>query len=139
MERTLAMIKPDGVCRGLIGEIIKRIESEHLNIVKMKMMQMTGDTAQKFYSVHMDKPFFGPLIRFTCSGPVVVMVLEGLDAVRRWRNLMGATNSSEAAKGTIRGDFGDHEIIRHNVVHGSDSIQSALSEINILFKELTDV
>jgi len=132
-ERTLAMIKPDGVARGLIGEVIKRIEAEHLKIVKMKMLHLTGDTAQRFYAVHMYEPFFHDLIQFTCSGPVVVMVLEGLNAIGRWRNLMGATNSKEARGGTIRGDFGDEKVIRHNIVHGSDSVQSALDEINILF------
>ena len=133
IERTLAIIKPDGVARGLIGEVIKRIEAEHLKIIEMKMLQLSGADAQHFYRVHIDKPFFTDLIQFTCSGPIVVMVLEGLDAVKRWRNLMGATKSDEAKKGTIRGDFGDQNVIRFNVVHGSDSPESAAFEISNFF------
>lgn len=139
MERTLAIIKPDGVARSLIGEVIKRIEAEHLNIVAMKMLKMTGGEAQKFYSVHTSQPFFHDLINFTCSGPVIVMVLEGLGAIQRWRNLMGATDSNVAKSGTIRGDLGDKEIIRNNVVHGSDGPSGAQYEINYFFKELNYV
>lgn len=133
MERTLAMIKPDGVARGLIGEIIKRIEKEHLEIKEIKMLQMTEKKAQEFYGVHIDQPFFHDLIVFTCSGPVVVMVLEGLNAISRWRKLMGPTASFMAQSGSIRGDFGDPEIIRYNVVHGSDGQDTAGREINYFF------
>lgn len=133
MERTLAIIKPDGVARGLVGEVIKRIEAEHLKILDMKMVKLSGADAQHFYRVHRDKPFFTDLVQFTCSGPIVVMVLEGLNAIQRWRSLMGDTNSANARPGTIRGDFGDKNIIRHNVVHGSDGPDTAKDEVNFFF------
>jgi len=132
------MIKPDGVARGLIGKIVSRIEKEHLNILAIRMTMISPADAAGFYEVHKDKPFFDDLINFTASGPIIVMVLEGLDAVNRWRNLMGNTNSAEAAKGTIRGDFGDPNVVRHNIVHGSDSAENAEIEINYFFKRRTN-
>ena len=117
----------------LTGEILSS-EDEHLIVLAIRMTMLSPADAAGFYEVHKGKPFFEDLINFTASGPIVVMVLEGLDAVNRWRNLMGATNSAEAAKGTIRGDFGDHNVIRHNVVHGSDSAENAETEINYFFK-----
>lgn len=134
IEKTLAIIKPDGVARGLIGKVISRIEKEHLNILAIRLTMINEEEAAGFYKVHDGKAFFKDLVSFTASGPIIVMVLEGLDAVNRWRNLMGATNSIEAAKGTIRGDFGDPVVIRHNVVHGSDSVENAEVEIDYFFK-----
>jgi len=132
MERTLAIIKPDGVQAALIGEILNRIEEEGLKIVAMKMVRMDRRLAEGFYYVHRLKPFFNSLIDYMTSGPCVIMTLEGLDAVRRWRNLMGATNPKEAAPGTIRRDMGAG--IERNVVHGSDAPDSAVFEINYFFK-----
>jgi len=133
MERTLAMIKPDGVARGLIGEVIKRIEAEHINIVNIKMTQLTKVQAKEFYAVHKNSRHFEGLTTFTASGPVVAMVLEGLDIIPRWRSLIGATDSSKALPGTIRGDLGNKEVIRENVVHGSDSLDSSATEIKYFF------
>ena len=139
MERTLAIIKPDGVARGLIGEVIKRIEADHLEIIDIKMDILTKQRAKEFYKIHDGKPFFEDLVKFMSSDIIVVMVLGGLNAISRWRALMGATNSAEAKKGTIRGDFGDPNVIRQNVVHGSDSLETAKLEINYFFKELNYV
>lgn len=127
------MIKPDAVRRGLVGKVISRIEKEHLNIIDMKMIHMPLWRAKEFYSVHSGSMFFEPLVKFMSSGPVVVMVLKGPDAIDRWRSLMGATDSSKAHPGTIRGDFGDKEIIRKNIVHGSDGPETAVEEINFFF------
>lgn len=132
-ERTLAMIKPDAVARGLIGEVIRRIESEHLKIVDIRMVHMTLEQAEKFYEVHKDSEHYEALTRFTASGPVVVMILEGLDVITRWRSLMGATDSSQALHGTIRAAMGSWEVIRRNVVHGSDSPETAAAEIKYFF------
>jgi len=134
MERTLAIIKPDGVARGLVGEVIKRIEEDNLKIIDIKMVQLTKEQAEEFYAVHRDSLHFDGLVTFTSSGPVVVMILEGLSAVSRWRHLVGTTNSADARSGSIRGDLGDYNIIRHNVVHGSDSRETAISEINYFFE-----
>jgi len=139
MERTLAIIKPDGVARGLIGEVIKRIEADHLEIIDIKVDILTKQRAKEFYKIHDGKPFFEDLVKFMSSDIIVVMVLGGLNAISRWRALMGATNSAEAKKGTIRGDFGDPNVIRQNVVHGSDSLETAKLEINYFFKELNYV
>lgn len=128
------MIKPDGVTRGLIGKVISRIEKEHLNVLALRMTMISREEAEGFYEVHKGKSFFDALVDFTSSGPIVVLVLEGLDAINRWRNLMGATDPKKADPGTIRADFGDREIIRHNVVHGSDSLESATVEIDYFFK-----
>jgi nucleoside-diphosphate kinase len=137
MERTLSIIKPDGVSRGIIGEVIKRLEINHLKIVAMKMLKMDTAQAQGFYAVHKERPFFDSLTDFMTSGPVVVMVLEGEDAIAKYREIMGATNYKEAAEGTIRKDFATD--IEKNVVHGSDSSETAAFEISYFFNrfELT--
>ncbi len=134
MERTLSIIKPDGVSRGLIGEVIKRFEKEGIRIAAMKMIHMTKKEAEGFYAVHKEKPFFDSLTDFMSSGPIVVMVLEGEDVIQRNRDLMGATNYKEAKPGTIRADFATD--IEKNVVHGSDSPENAKIEIAYFFSEL---
>ena len=134
MERTLSIIKPDGVARGLIGEVIKRLEANDIKIVAMKMIHMTKEVAQGFYAVHKEKPFFDSLTDFMSSGPIVVMVLEGEGVIKRYRDLMGATNYKEAAPGTIRADFATD--IEKNVVHGSDAPDTAATEIKYFFSEL---
>ena len=131
MERTLSIIKPDGVGRGVIGEVIKRLEANELKIVAMKMIFMTQKQAEGFYAVHKERPFFGSLTEFMSSGPAVVMVLEGENAIARYRELMGATNFEEAAEGTIRRDFATD--IEKNVVHGSDAPETAAFEIGYFF------
>ncbi|MEA3416704.1 MAG: nucleoside-diphosphate kinase [Thermodesulfobacteriota bacterium] len=131
MERTLSIIKPDGVARGLIGEVIKRFEANNLKIVAMKMICMTKAQAQGFYAVHKERPFFDSLTDFMSSGPVVVIVLEGENVIEKYRELMGATNYKEAAEGTIRRDFATE--IEKNIVHGSDSPESADFEIGYFF------
>ncbi|MBW2612584.1 MAG: nucleoside-diphosphate kinase [Deltaproteobacteria bacterium] len=131
MERTLSIIKPDGVKRGVIGDVVKRFEDSHIDIVAMKMLYMTKKQAQGFYAVHEERPFFDSLTDFMSSGPAVVMVLEGEGVIARYRKLMGATNFEEADEGTIRRDFATD--IEKNVVHGSDSPESADFEINYFF------
>jgi nucleoside-diphosphate kinase len=133
-ERTLSIIKPDGVSRRLIGEVIKRLEAENLRIAAMKMIQMTKEQAKTFYRVHEGKPFYESVTHFMSSGPCVVMILEGEDVIKRYRNLMGATNYKEAELGTIRREFATD--IEKNVVHGSDSKETAMFEINYFFSEL---
>jgi nucleoside-diphosphate kinase len=130
-ERTLAIIKPDGVERGLIGEVIKRLEAYDLKIVAMKMVYMTKAQAEGFYAVHTERPFFESLTTFMSSGPAVVMVLEGENVIGRYRELMGATNYKEAAEGTIRRKFATD--IEKNVVHGSDAPETAAFEISYFF------
>jgi len=134
MERTLAIIKPDGVARGLVGEIIGRLEREGISIIAMKMIWMTKGQAKAFYKVHAGKPFYEGLTGFMCSGPCVVMVLEGKEVINTYRELMGATDFKEAAKGTIRHDYATD--IEKNVVHGSDGPRSAAFEIAYFFNEL---
>jgi len=134
MEKTLSIIKPDGVARGLIGEVIKRLESNSLNIIGMKMLRMTKVRAESFYAVHKERPFFDSLTYFMTSGPVVVMVLEGENAIAKYREIMGATNYREAAEGTIRRDFATD--IEKNVVHGSDSLETAAFEIGFFFNSI---
>lgn len=134
MERTLSIIKPDGVSRGLIGEVIGRFERAGIRIAAMKMLQMTRKEAEGFYEVHKARPFFGSLTEFMSSGPVVVMVLEGEDVIRRNRELMGATNYKDAKPGTIRADFATE--IEKNIVHGSDSPENAAKEIAYFFSTL---
>ncbi|NHM26516.1 nucleoside-diphosphate kinase [Desulfofundulus sp. TPOSR] len=138
MERTFVMIKPDGVQRNLVGNIIACFEKKGLKIVGLKMMRIPRDLAEKHYGEHKDKPFFGPLVEYITSGPVVAMVLEGKDAVSTVREMMGATNPLKAAPGTIRATYGMD--IGRNVVHGSDSPASAGREINLFFspEELVD-
>ena len=131
MERTLSIIKPDGVARGLIGEVVKRLEANDLNIAAMKMIHMTRSQAEGFYAVHKERPFFDSLTEFMSSGPCVVMVLEGENAIARYRELMGATNYKEAAEGTIRADFATD--IEKNVVHGSDAPETAAFEMGYFF------
>jgi nucleoside-diphosphate kinase len=131
MERTLSIIKPDGVARGLIGKVIGRLESNQLKIIAMKMLRMNKAQAEGFYAVHSQRPFFESLTTFMSSGPVVVMVLEGENAIARYRDLMGATNYKEAAAGTIRADFATD--IEKNIVHGSDSPETAAFEIGYFF------
>ena len=131
MERTLSIIKPDGVARGIIGAVIKRLEINNLKIVAMKMLKMDTTQAQGFYAVHKERPFFDSLTDFMTSGPVVVMILEGENAVAKYREIMGATDFREAAEGTIRKDFATD--IEKNVVHGSDSPETAAFEIGYFF------
>ncbi|CUU82266.1 nucleoside diphosphate kinase [Campylobacter hyointestinalis subsp. hyointestinalis] len=131
MEQTLSIIKPDAVKKGVIGKIIDRFESNGLRIVAAKKVQLSTEDAKKFYEVHAARPFYGELVEFMTSGPVVVMVLEGANAVAKNRELMGATNPKEAAKGTIRADFA--ESIDANAVHGSDSLENAAIEIAFFF------
>jgi len=131
LEKTLSIIKPDAVSKNVIGKIIDRFESNGLRIAAMKKMQLSSADAGKFYEVHAQRPFFGELVEFMTSGPVVVMVLEGTDAVATNRNLMGATNPKEALPGTIRADFA--ESIDANAVHGSDSLENAEKEIAFFF------
>jgi nucleoside-diphosphate kinase len=133
-ERTLSIIKPDGVSRNLIGAVVKRLEEEGLNIMAMKMIRMTKEQAKGFYKVHEGKPFYESVTDFMSSGPCVVMALEGEDVIKRYRKLMGATNYKEAEEGTIRRDFATD--IEKNVVHGSDSEENARSEINYFFNAL---
>jgi len=134
IERTLSIIKPDGVSKGLIGAVIGRLEKEGLKIVAMKMIRMTQAEAKGFYKVHKGKPFFESVTEFMSSGPCVVMILEGEEGISRYRKLMGATNFKEAEEGTIRRDFAAD--IEKNVVHGSDSVKTAEFEINYFFNAL---
>ena len=131
MQQTLSIIKPDGVAKGLVGEVIKRIESQSLKIKAMKLIQMTQTQAEGFYAVHKERPFFHSLTQFMISGPVVVMILEGENAIARWREMMGATNYKEAAEGTIRREFATD--IEKNVVHGSDAPETAAFETTYFF------
>ena len=134
MERTLAIIKPDGVARGLIGEVLSRMEASGLRIIALKMIRMNKREAEGFYAVHRERPFFESLTEFMSSGPAVVAVLEGEQAIGRYRQLMGATNFQEAEEGTIRREFATD--IEKNVVHGSDSQTSADFEIGYFFNGL---
>lgn len=133
MERTYLMVKPDGVQRGLAGEIIARFEKKGFKIVALKMLRISRELAEKHYGEHVGKPFFESLVGFITSGPVVAMVIEGKDAVSAAREMMGATNPLKAAPGTIRGAYGID--IGRNVIHGSDSRESAEREIALFFKE----
>jgi nucleoside-diphosphate kinase len=125
------MVKPDGVKRRLVGEVVRRIERKGFDIKEMRLFTIEESLAKKHYAEHSEKPFFGELVDFITSGPVVAMVVEGPEAVKGMRALMGATNPLEAAPGTIRGDFAT--AITHNIVHGSDSPESAEREINLFF------
>ena len=129
--KTFFMIKPDGVKRNLIGEIISRVEEKGFKITKIKMMIISQDLAEEHYGEHKDKPFFSDLVSFITSGPVVAMQVEGKNVVAQIRNLMGATNPSDAAPGSIRGDLATE--LDKNVVHGSDSDESAERELNLFF------
>lgn len=131
MEKTLSIIKPDAVAKNVIGKIVDRFESNGLKIAAMKKVQLSQADAEAFYAVHASRPFFADLVKFMISGPVVVMVLEGENALLKNRDLMGATNPKEAVKGTIRADFADS--IDANAVHGSDSLENAKIEIDFFF------
>ena len=133
MERTLVIIKPDGVQRQLIGPIITRLERRGLKIVAMKLIQVSDDLARKHYAVHEGKPFYEPLIQYITSAPVVVMVVEGPNAIEVTRNTMGATNPVNATPGTIRADYGLE--IGRNLVHGSDGPETAAAEIALWFDQ----
>ena len=133
-QRTLSIIKPDGVARNLIGEVIGRLEAVDIKIMAMKMIKMTKEQAKGFYRVHEGKPFYESVTDFMSSGPSVVMVLEGENVIKKYRNLMGATNYKEAEEGTIRHEFARD--IEKNVVHGSDSEENAQFEIGFFFSAL---
>ncbi len=131
-ERTLVLVKPDGVQRGLAGEVISRLERRGLKLVGMKLMQVSDDLARQHYGEHVDRPFFGGLVSFITSSPIVAMVWEANNAVEIVRNTMGQTNPVSSAAGTIRGDLGID--IGRNLVHGSDSPESAEREVNLFFR-----
>ena len=131
MEQTLSIIKPDAVAKNVVGQILSRFEAADLRIAATKKIQLSKADAEAFYAVHAERPFFGELVEFMISGPVVVTVLEGENAMAKNRDLMGATNPKEAAPGTIRADFA--ESIDANAVHGSDSLENAAIEINFFF------
>ncbi len=133
MERTYLMVKPDGVQRNLAGEIVSRFEKKGFKIVGLKMLRISRELAEKHYGEHVGKPFFESLVGFITSGPVVAFVIEGKDAVSSARDMMGATNPLKAAPGTIRGTYGID--IGRNIIHGSDSLESAAREISLFFKE----
>jgi nucleoside-diphosphate kinase len=134
IQRTLAIIKPDAVAKGVAGQILTRVENAGFRVLAVKMLQMTLDQARGFYIVHKDRPFYGSLCAFMTQGPCVPMVLEGEGAIQRWRDLMGATDFTKAAPGTIRKDFASS--IEANAVHGSDSPESAAVEIPYFFSTL---
>jgi len=133
LERTFIMIKPDGVQRGLTGEIIKRLEQKGFNLIGMKMMNVSRELAEKHYDVHRDKPFFSNLVEFIISAPVVAMVWEGEGVVAAARKIIGATNPLSAEPGTIRGDYGIS--IGRNLIHGSDAVETAQREVALWFEE----
>jgi nucleoside-diphosphate kinase len=133
VERTLILIKPDGVERGLIGQIITRFEQRGLKLAGLKLLQVSDELARRHYAVHEGKPFFAPLIEYITSSPVVAVVLEGPEAVQAARNTIGATRPAEATAGSIRGDFG--MMVGRNLVHGSDSPENAAIEIALWFDE----
>jgi nucleoside-diphosphate kinase len=134
MERTLSIVKPDGVKKNLVGEVIKRFEQKGLRITGLKMLKMSKDDAKGFYIVHKERPFYESLTNFMSEGPIVVMAIEGENAILKVREIMGATNPKDATPGTIRADFASD--IEHNIVHGSDSKESAVYEIPYFFSSL---
>lgn len=134
-ERTLVLIKPDGVARGLVGEVLARIERKGFSIVALEQRTLTAEIAQAHYAEHSEKPFFADLVAFITSGPLVAAVIEGPEAIASWRAMMGATNPATAAPGTIRGDLATET--QNNVTHGSDSSESAAREIALFFPGLT--
>ena len=134
IERTFSIIKPDAVARNLSGEILAMIQAHGLTVKAMKMIRMTTEQAEGFYAVHKDKPFFSSLVKYMTSGPVVCSILEGEDAIRRYRGLMGATNPANAAEGTIRKKYA--ESLEANSVHGSDAPESAAYEMGYFFNAL---
>jgi nucleoside-diphosphate kinase len=132
-ERTLILVKPDGVRRRLVGEVISRIERKGLDITRMELRTISRETAEQHYAEHTERPFFGELVAFITGGPLVAMVVEGADAVKSMRGIMGATNPVEATPGSIRGDFAT--VIGENIVHGSDSPENGEREIGIFFPD----
>jgi nucleoside-diphosphate kinase len=133
VERTLSIVKPDGVAKNLIGEVYRRFEKAGLKVVAAKMIRLRTDQAEGFYAVHKARPFYADLVRYMSSGPVMVQVLEGENAIKANRDIMGATNPKQAAPGTIRADFAAS--IEENVVHGSDGPETAKTEIGFFFSE----
>ncbi|OCA92752.1 nucleoside-diphosphate kinase [Pseudobacillus wudalianchiensis] len=133
MEKTYLMVKPDGVQRGLVGEIVARFEKKGFQLVGAKLMSVSKETAEQHYAEHKERPFFGELVDFITSSPVFAMVWEGENVIATARQMMGSTNPKDAAPGTIRGDFG--VTVGKNIIHGSDSPESAEREISIFFKE----
>jgi nucleoside-diphosphate kinase len=133
VERTFSIVKPDGVAKNLIGEVYRRFEKAGLKIIGSKMLQLRKEQAEGFYAVHKQRPFFNDLVKYMSSGPVMVQVLEGENAIKVNRDLMGATNPKQAAPGTIRADFASS--IEENVVHGSDAAETAAVEIAFFFSE----
>lgn len=132
VERTFSIVKPDAVAKNVIGEIYARFEKAGLRIVAARMLHLTREQAEGFYAVHKERPFYNDLVAFMISGPVMVQVLEGEDAIRKNREVMGATNPKEAAPGTIRADFASS--VQENAVHGSDAPETAKVEIEFFFK-----
>ncbi len=135
IERTLSIIKPDAVAKNVIGEIYRRFESGGLKIVAARMLHLTRKQAEEFYAVHKDRPFFGELVDFMISGPIMVQVLEGEDAISRNREIMGATDPAKADPGTVRADFASE--VTENAVHGSDAAETARIEIGFFFEPRT--
>jgi nucleoside-diphosphate kinase len=133
-ERTLVLVKPDGVARGLVGEVISRLESKGLRLVAAELRTISRDTAETHYAEHRERPFFGPLVDFITGGPLVALVAEGPRAIEAFRALAGATDPVKAAVGTIRGDFALE--VQNNIVHGSDSPESAEREVKLFFPDL---
>jgi nucleoside-diphosphate kinase len=134
IERTLSIVKPDGVGRNLIGDVYRRFEQVGLQVVAARMMRLSQAEAEGFYAVHRERPFFKDLVRFMSSGPIMVQVLEGADAIAKNREVMGATDPKKAAKGTIRADLASS--IDENIVHGSDAADTAAREISYFFREI---
>ena len=135
-ERTLILVKPDGVARGLSGQILARVEAKGFTLVALELKTLDRATAEAHYGEHVDKPFFGELVDFITSGPLLAGVIEGREAVAGWRSMMGATDPAKSAPGSIRGDFAT--LLSENVVHGSDSPASAAREIGLFFPSLAD-
>lgn len=132
-QKTLVIIKPDGIQKNIIGEIISRIEKKGLKILNMKMTKLSRELAEKLYEEHRNKPFFKSLVNFITSAPIIVMIVEGEDVISIFRFMMGPTDPKNAAPGTIRGDYGTD--IERNIIHGSDSIESAKREVDLFFPE----
>lgn len=135
VEQTLSIIKPDGISRNLVGKILARLEAEGLLPVAVRMLRLDRARAEQFYAVHRQKPFFEELVEFMASGPILAQVLEGEDAIARYRQLMGATFPAQASAGTLRGDFREHKDVDalYNIVHGSDGPETARTEIDFFF------
>jgi nucleoside-diphosphate kinase len=133
-QRTLSIVKPDGVRKGVVGEVVRRFEGAGIRIVAMRMLRLTKKDAEGFYAVHRERPFFASLTDFMSSGPIVAMVLEGPNVIARNRELMGATDPKKADKGTMRADLADN--VEQNIVHGSDAPETAATEIRYFFRDL---